>query len=195
MVARSAAAAAAGVMIGQRRRQAQRRCPEIELVDHDPARDAREFEPVVRAVAEVSPRLDVIEPGWVSLAARGPAKYFGGDAAVAEHLQHVVAEVWGGGTRRCRCGRWAVLVERGGSIVGASMTVRWSSSQQQSPAFCAPLPIGWLQTLGESDPEMIDLFTRLGLRRLGDLASLDPADVLGRFGHPGVHAHRLAAGS
>ncbi len=63
-----------------------------------------------------------------------------------------------------------------------------------SPAFCAPLPIGWLQTLGESDPEMIDLFVRLGLRRLGDLAALDVADVLGRFGHPGVHAHRLASG-
>jgi protein ImuB len=64
-----------------------------------------------------------------------------------------------------------------------------------SAAFCAPLPIGWLQTLGESDPEMIDLFGRLGLRRLGDLAVLSPSDVLGRFGNPGVHAQRLAAGS
>ena len=174
-------------MIGQRRRQAQRRCPEIELVDHDPARDAREFEPVVRAVAEVSPRLDVIEPGWVSLAARGPSKYFGGDAAVAEHLQHVVAEV--GMVVLAGVG---VADGRFSSSVAARLSVRRDSpvvvEPEQSPAFCASLPIGWLQTLGESDPEMIDLFTRLGLRRLGDLAALDPADVLGRFGHPGVHS-------
>ncbi len=197
VVARTAAAAAEGVVIGQRRRQAQRRCPEIELVDHDPARDAREFESVVRAVAEVSPRLDVIEPGWVSMAARGPSKYFGGDVAVAEHLQRVITEagVMAGVQASAGVG---VADGRFSSSVAARLSVRRAGpvvvEPNQSPAFCAPLPIGWLQTLGESDPEMIDLFTRLGLRRLGDLAALDPADVLGRFGHPGVHAHRLAAG-
>ena len=50
------------------------------LVDEDRARDAREFEPVIRAVAELSPRLDVIEPGWITLDARGPSRYFGGEA-------------------------------------------------------------------------------------------------------------------
>ena len=54
VVARTAAAAADGVVIGQRRRQAQRRCPHLTLVDRDADRDAREFEPVVRAVAELS---------------------------------------------------------------------------------------------------------------------------------------------
>jgi protein ImuB len=63
-----------------------------------------------------------------------------------------------------------------------------------SPGFCAPLSIGWLQTLGESTPETIELFHRLGLRRLGDLAALDATDVMGRFGPPGAHVHRLASG-
>jgi protein ImuB len=35
---------------------------------------------------------------------------------------------------------------------------------------------------------------RLGLRTLGDLAALPAADVLARFGRPGLRAHRLAAG-
>ena len=74
VVARTPAAATEGVVVGQRRRQAQRRCPNIELVDHDPDRAAREFEPIVRAVAELSPRFDVIEPGWISLAALGPSR-------------------------------------------------------------------------------------------------------------------------
>ena len=64
-----------------------------------------------------------------------------------------------------------------------------------SARFCAGLPIGWLQALGEAQPELVDLFARLGLRRLGDLAALSSSDVLGRFGHPGVHAHRLASGA
>ncbi len=52
-----------------------------------------------------------------------------------------------------------------------------------------------MQALGEAQPELVDLFARLGLRRLGDLAALSSSDVLGRFGPPGVHAHRLATGT
>ena len=86
VVARTAAAASEGVIIGQRRRQVQRRCPEIELFDHDPARDARQFELVVRAISEVSPRFDVIEPGWLTVATRGPSRYLGGEAILAERI-------------------------------------------------------------------------------------------------------------
>ena len=64
-----------------------------------------------------------------------------------------------------------------------------------SARFCAGLPIGWLQALGEAQPELVDLFARLGLRRLGDLAALSSSDILGRFGPAGVHAHRLATGT
>jgi protein ImuB len=193
VVARTDAAAAEGIVIGQRRRQAQRRCPEIELADHDPARDVREFEPVVRAVADLSPRLDVIEAGWVSIAARGPAKYFGGDGPMADQLLAAVA----GTDVACAVGV-GVADGRFASSVAARLSVRRSRpvlvDAGGSAAFCEPLPIGWLQTLGESDPDMIDLFVRLGLRRLGDLAALEASDVLGRFGHPGLHAHRLASG-
>ncbi|MDG1266169.1 MAG: hypothetical protein P8O03_07575, partial [Ilumatobacter sp.] len=93
VVARTPAAADEGIVIGQRRRQAQQRCPLIRLLDDDPARDAREFEPVVRAVAEFAPRVDLVEPGWLSIAARGPSRYFGGDAAMAEHLRRSVLDV------------------------------------------------------------------------------------------------------
>ncbi len=234
VVARTAAAAAEGVVIGQRRRQAQRRCPDIELIDHDPARDAREFEPVVRAVAELSPRLDVVEAGWISLAARGPSNYFGGDTALAAELMRAVSGAGGNGTRagdgvvggagdgvvggaggggnRAEGAGDGVVGGAGGVVAGVGVADgRFASSiaarlaaRRATPivvdpggaaAFCAPLPIGWLQTLGESDPEMVDLFARLGLRRLGDLAALSASDVLGRFGHPGVHAHRLASGA
>ena len=203
VVARTPAAAAEGVVIGQRRRQAQRRCPHIRLVDHDPDRDAGRFEPVVRAVTEISPRLDLVEPGWITLSARGPSRYFGGDRALAERLAPTAASAAaaasaGGAEMRVDVGV-GVADGRFASSVAARLAVRRGEpvviDPTGSPAFCAPLPIGWLQTLGEADPDLVELFTRLGLRRLGDLAALDAADVLGRFGHAGVHAHRLASGA
>ena len=79
-----------GSTIGQRRRQAQQCCPDVALLDHDPDRDARAFEPVVRAIGRFAPRLEVVEPGWLCLAARGPSRYFGGDEALAEQLVDAV---------------------------------------------------------------------------------------------------------
>jgi protein ImuB len=188
VIARTATAAAEGVVVGQRRRQAQARCPHILLIDDDPGRDAREFESIIRAVAELSPRLDVIEPGWISFAARGPSRYFGGDRALAERLSNLVP----GAGIGIADGRFA-------SGIAARLSVKQAApvlvAGGESARFCAPLPIGWLQALGEAQPEVIDLFARLGLRRLGDLAALPVSDVLGRFGHPGVHAHRLASGA
>ena len=193
VVARTAAAAVDGVVIGQRRRQAQRRCPHIALVDDDPDRDAREFEPVVRAVGELSPRLDVVEPGWIALRSRGPSRYFGGDSAFADRL---AADA--GGAVAAGAPGVGVADGRFASSIAARLAARRGHrvlvDPGESPAFCADLPIGWLHTLGECDPDLVELFGRLGLRRLGDLAALDAVDVLGRFGPPGVHAHRLASG-
>ncbi len=194
VVARTNAASSDGVVVGQRRRRAQRRCPQIVLLDHDPDRDAREFEPVVRCVAELSPRLDVIEPGWISLRARGPSRYVGGDEALADRLVQLTGEL---STSSDPPGV-GVADGRFASSIAARLAARRGRPvlvpAGGSPTFCADLPIGWLQTLGECDPDLVELFGRLGLRRLGDLAALDAVDVLGRFGHPGVHAHRLASG-
>lgn len=209
VIARTSAAAADGVVIGQRRRQAQRRCPQLTLVDRDVDRDAREFEPIVRAVAELSPRLDVIEPGWISLLARGPSRYFGGDRALVDRLAERLGKRLGGPNPDVVWSIVGIGVADGrfASSVAARLAVRRRSREGRpggepvivepgtSAAFCADLSIGWLQTLGECDAELVELFGRLGLRRLGDLAALPVVDVLGRFGHPGVHAHRLACGA
>ncbi|MGA9278270.1 Y-family DNA polymerase, partial [Ilumatobacter sp.] len=198
VVARTPAAADEGIVIGQRRRQAQQRCPSITLLDADPARDAREFESIVRAVAEIAPRVDVVEPGWLAVAARGPSRYFGGDEAMATHLSDVVSGVRAGVGLGVGVGV-GVADGRFASGVAARLGVRRQSPIVVDPGgsgeFCAPLPIGWLQTLDEVDTDLIDLFGRLGLRRLGALAALDPSDVLGRFGPVGIHAHRLASGA
>jgi protein ImuB len=194
VVARSPAAAAEGVVIGQRRRQAQQLCPGVALLDHDPDRDARAFEPVVRAISRFAPRLEVIEPGWLCLGSRGPSRYFGGDEHLAAQLIDAVraeaAPLATGVGVGVADGRFAAAVaaRRAGRhpiVVAPGAT----------PDFLAPLPVAWLHHVGEVDPELVGLFARMGLAHLGDLAALPAGDLLARFGPPGRHAHRLASGA
>ena len=47
-----------------------------------------------------------------------------------------------------------------------------------SAGFLERLPVAWLGHLGEADAELVGLFARLGLARLGDLAAVPASDVL-----------------
>jgi protein ImuB len=177
----SAAARAEGVRRGLRRREAQSRCPELAVLGHDPVRDARAFEPVAAAVEELAPGVEVVRPGICAVAARGPARYFGGDRAVAARLVEQVAAGTGAASQvGVADGRFAAgLAARRGEIVPPG----------GSRAFLAPFPVETLEL-----PELTDLLRRLGIRTLGAFAELPARDVLARFGPDGAHAHRLARG-
>ena len=191
----SGPAAHEGVETGLRRRQAEARCPSLVVVESDPARDARAFEPVVAAVESFAPRVEVTRPGVCSVATRGPSRYFGGDEALAARVAERVDGVLGvaGG---CRVGvadgpfaaehaaHLAVIVRPGGSA-----------------AFLAPFPVAVLVSAVDSAAgtagdgrAVVDLWVRLGIRTLGDLAALPAPAVAARFGPAGVIAHRLARG-
>jgi protein ImuB len=198
VVACTAAARSAGIAHGQRRRAAQGTCPDLDVLEHDGDRDARAFEPVIRAIAELAPRIEVVEPGWISLAARGPSRYFGGDQALADRMldlvRHVVVDTVG----VTPAVGVAVADGRVASSIAARRAIARSGTAVvppgASPAFLEPLPVGWLRELGDASPELVELFARLGLRTLGALAALDPGDIVARFGADGLRVHRLAAG-
>jgi len=96
VVAVSPAGEVAGVQIGLRRREAQARCSGVRIVHHDPDRDARRFEPVVRAIAELVPSLEITEPGLITFASRGPSRYAGGDVALAERVVAIAIQAFAG---------------------------------------------------------------------------------------------------
>ncbi|MCU0260766.1 MAG: DNA polymerase Y family protein, partial [Ilumatobacteraceae bacterium] len=191
VVARSPAAAAAGVQLGHRRRLAQRACPDAVLLPDDPARDARAFDAVVRAVTELAPRVEVVEPGWLALATRGPSRYVGGDAVLAERIAAIAAEAvtWPCGVGVAD-GRSAAAIAARRSVGRSPLVV----DPGGTPTFLDGLAVAWLRELGDVPPELVDLLAQLGIHTLGAFAALPAADVLARFGWAGRHAHRLAGG-
>ena len=60
------------------------------VVENDPARDARAFEPVVAALEAFAPGVEIVRPGVCSVATRGPSRYFGGDEALAARVESAV---------------------------------------------------------------------------------------------------------
>ena len=145
---------------------------------------------VARASAEAAPSARSVSVGVADglfaagLAAR-PAPRAPVPAAPTSALE-------GHGTRRQDAGlhgtglpaSTAVLVvpPRQGRQFLASLSVV-SLAEPVSPLFSA-----------DSTEALLDVLWRLGIRTLGDLAALREADVLGRFGWPGLVAHRLACG-
>src|SRR5918998_2209008 len=186
VVACSATARAHGVRRGQRRREAQGRCPELAVLPDDPDRDARCFEPVVAAIEALAPGVEVVRPGLVAVPARGPTRYFGSEPAVAERIVDVVAARTG---VECQIGIadglfTATLAARRGLLV----------PPEGSAGFLATLSIAELCQSGADRAALADLLHRLGLRTLGAFAALTVDDVASRFGVDGVQAHRLAQG-
>jgi protein ImuB len=199
VVAASPAAQVEGVAHGQRRREAQSRCPTLIVADHDPSLDARTFEPVVAAVETVTPLIDVVRPGLCAFATRGPSRYHGGDLPMMRLVEQRVSEVLGDrGTVRIGTadGPFAarLAAHRAARFPGHPATRSDQRSGRVIPpggsaAFLAPLPVATLDR-----PELTSVLERLGLVTLGQLAALDARDVLARFGTEGLAAHRLASG-
>ncbi len=186
VIACSAAARAAGVRRGLRRRESQARCPQLHVVTADPARDARFFEGVTAAVDDLAPRAEVLRPGLSVLSARGPARYFGSESAAAEKLVDAVAAAGA----ECQIGiadelPTAVFAARAGRIIEPG----------GDAVFLSPLSIRQLAaepSLSASGrDDVVDLLWRMGIRTFGAFAALSRADVVSRFGADAMLAHRI----
>ena len=181
VIACSEAARREGVRRGLRKREAQGRCPRLVVVEHDPARDARAFEPVVAAVEELAPGVEVVRPGACALAARGPSRYFGSEERAAERIvEHVAQACVVEAQVGVADGVFAAgLAARAGRLIPPGDTA----------GFLADLSISTVDR-----PPLVDLLRRLGIGTLGMFAALPPADVLARFGLDAALAQRMAAG-
>ncbi len=187
----SSEARAGGVRRGLRKREAEARCPGLVTRPTDPAAEGRAFEALAAAVETLAPKLALERPGLLFVPTRGPSRYHGGDAALAARLG---AEAGAAGVPEVRVGvadgTFAARLAARRAVPDEAVVV----PPQGSPAFLAPWPVGVLDPGDGSVAALTSLLVRLGLGTLGDFAALPPASVLGRFGPPGLAAHRQARG-
>jgi protein ImuB len=184
----SPAGEAFGVVQGMRVGEALARCPELRLVPPDPDGVRSLWRTVLDRLERIGAACESDREGEAFFEAGGLRGIHGGLDGV---LQAARTAVGRGARIGCAPGRFSAYAaalrarpRRRSSVVVQAREVR---------AFLEPLPVGLLRSRAglEHLPELLE---RLGIRTLGELASLPPAAVAERFGHPGLLALDLAQG-
>ncbi|AXH35979.1 DNA polymerase Y family protein [Humibacter sp. BT305] len=204
----SATARAEGVRRGLRVREAQARCPQLVVLELDQVRVDRAFEPLIAALEDLSPGVQVVRSGVCALRSRGPARYYGSERRAAAAFLERLA---GLGAPDARVGvsdglfaaDIAARLPGARSEAGGPGAVRASHEAEgdaatrirvvpagEAGAFLAGLPVQFT-----GDDELVGLLVRLGVRTLGDFAAIPAEDVRARFGEVGARAHLRASGS
>ncbi|MEA2455725.1 MAG: protein ImuB, partial [Thermoleophilaceae bacterium] len=186
----SAAAEAFGLVRGMRLGEAMSRCPALRLIPPDPEGVRSLWNRVLDRLEALGAEVESDRAGAAFFESAGLHGLHGGG------LAGVLAEAGralGAGARfgaapsrfaahaaalqvRPRRGRRAYVVE-----------------ESDVRDFLAPLPVALLRTRPELQA-LPEVFERLGIRTLGEVAELPSRAVAERFGHPGLLAHDLAQG-
>ncbi|KNX39464.1 hypothetical protein VV01_13355 [Luteipulveratus halotolerans] len=192
VVACSATAREEGVEPGLRVRQAQHRCPDMTVLPHDPALELHEFEPVMRAIEDKIPGVHLVRPGLAAVRSKGASRFYGSDRAAAQtlltHLRSYVDH-----DVRVAVADGLFAAEQAAYTTSIESPVA-HLAPRESATFLAHLPISALEH-EISSPRMLNVLRRMGIRTLGDLATLPRPDVHSRFGAAGLRAHQLAQGA
>ena len=148
------------------------------------------FEPVTAAVEAIAPGIEVLRPGMVACAARGPVRYFGSEEAAAERIVDAVEAL----DVECTIGIADVLPV---AVLAARESTYWSPAADRRRSV-PTLPITELARDPVIAPperaDLVDLLIRLGHHHGGAFAALPAERVATRFGADAVVAHRLARG-
>jgi protein ImuB len=181
----NAPAAVAGIQIGMRRREAEAICPTVTSVMRDIGAEAVFFEPVVRTVEALVPRVEVAEPGLLFVPIGGAVGYYGGEAPLSERVVKELDALTGAGYRiGVAVGPFAA--RQAAALAGTDEPVL---IVDDDAAFLASLDVAALKA-----EDLVATFRWLGITTLGELARLPRDAIVSRFGNEGLRAHRLAAG-
>src|SRR2546421_9753444 len=181
----TAAAEAAGVQPGMRLGEALSLCPDLALVEQDPATAEHEWEQLLKRLEDSGFAVESAAVGCVYCEARGIERLYGGMEPALKRALAAVGAAWDarmGAAER----RFAALAAAHVARSGQALIV----SNRQTRDFLAPLPL----TLLPVDPERREELEELGVRKLGQLAGLPGSAVAERLGPDGRRAWGLARG-
>lgn len=177
------AAEAKGVRPGMRLGEALAMCPELELVEQDPATAEQSWEEILRRLEDAGFAVEPVEAGMVYFETKGVERLYGGLEPALKRALSAVGMIWdprAGAAER----RFAALAAANVARPGQALIV----SDDRTRTFLAPLPLSLLPLERERYEELEDL----GIRTIGQLAGLPGGAVAERWGPVGRRAWSLA---
>ena len=179
------AAQAKGVRPGMRLGEALAMCPELELVDQDPATAEQAWEEILRRLEDAGFAVEPVETGTVYFETKGVERLYGGLEPALKRALAAVGTIWdprAGAAER----RFAALAAANVARPGQALIV----SDDRTRSFLSPLPLSLLPLERERYEELEEL----GVRTIGQLAGLPGGAVAERLGPVGRRAWSLAGG-
>jgi len=181
----TAAAEARGVRPGMRLGEALATCPQLVLVEQDPATAEQAWEEVLRRLEDAGFAVEPAGVGTVYFETRGVERLYGGLEPALRRALDAAGSTWeprAGAAER----RFAALAAASVARPGRALVV----SDDRTRRFLAPLPLSLLPLERERYEELEEL----GVRTIGQLAGLPGAAVSERLGPAGRRAWSLARG-
>ncbi|MBE0480628.1 MAG: hypothetical protein IBX68_06575 [Dehalococcoidia bacterium] len=183
----SAQAANAGIAPGMPLRQARYLCPGAVFLPLDTGKYTRAFNEVLDILDQFSPIVEIEGPGRAFLDGAGLEGLFGPDAVLA---RLIATRVFSGTRLKPKIGiAGGKFIARMAADAAEFRNPRIVAAGEEKH-FLAPLP-AHLVPVSEEVKRRFDL---LGLRTLGQIASLPLEAMVNQFGEEGALAHRLAHG-
>ncbi len=181
----TAAAEALGVWPRMRLGEALATCPQLVLVEPDPASAEQAWEEIVRSLEDAGFAVDPAALGVAYFETRGVERLYGGLELALRRALIAVGDQWD--ARIGAAGRrFAALAAASVAKPGQLLVVR----DEEVGRFLAPLPL----TLLPLERQRYDELEALGVRKLGQLAGLPGGAVSERLGPDGRRAWGLARG-
>ncbi len=170
---------------GMRLGEALATCPQLALVDPDPAAAEQAWEEIVRSLEDTGFAVEPAAVGVAYFETRGVERLYGGLEPALLRALAAAGAGWdariGAATRR-----FAALAAASVAQPGRLLVVR----DEEMGRFLAPLPL----TLLPLERRRYEELESLGVRRLGELAGLPGGAVAERLGPDGRRAWGLARG-
>ena len=147
-------------------------CPELELVEQDPATVEQAWEEILRRLEDAGFAVEPAEPGLVYFDSKGVERLYGGLEPALKRALAAVGTVWDAR----RGGRAAVRGARGGERGTAGAGA--DRLRRPRAPFLAPLPLQLLPL----DRRRYEELEELGVKTIGQLAGLPGGAVAERLG-------------
>ena len=170
---------------GMRLGEALATCPQLQLVEQDPATAEQAWEEILRRLEDAGFAVEPAEAGTVFFETNGVERLYGGLEPALKRALAAAGSVWApraGAAER----RFAALAAASVARSGQALIV----SDDRTRSFLAPLPL----TLLPLERERYEDLEELGVRTIGQLAGLPGGAVAERLGPDGRRAWGLARG-